>query len=85
MKFLTEANAASYLPITTFGAGVHLTVVFGVVFKERCLAVAYPDHAAVVWVVLTVLAEELPAQHVSAREQRVNMCSHSRLILQNQN
>lgn len=66
--------AASYLPVPTFGAAVHLAVVFGVVVKESRLAFVDCDHAAVVWVILSVLAEELPAHHVSAREQRLNLC-----------
>lgn len=64
---------ASYLPVPTFGAAVHLAVVFGVVVKESGLAAVDCDHAAVVRVFLTVLAEELPAHHVSARDQRLTL------------
>lgn len=82
-----KANTSGYLPITAFASGVHLAVVFGVVVKETGLAVAEPDHAAVVRVLLSVVAEELPAHHVSARarggsthvhvEPRRNIYSHT--------
>lgn len=55
-----------YLSIPTFSASFHLAVVFGVVSKESCLAVTELHHAAKVWVVFTVMAEELPTVHISA-------------------
>lgn len=60
-----------HLPVVTLGAGVHLAIVFGVIAEEGRLAVVEPDHAAVVRVVLAVAAEQLPAQDVSARGQRL--------------
>lgn len=59
-----------YLSIPAFSPGVHLAVVFGVVVIERRLAVAEPDHAAVVWVLVPVVTEELPAINVSAKITR---------------
>lgn len=59
-----------YLSIPTFSPGVHLAVVFGVVVIERRLAVAESDHAAVVWVLVPVVTEELPAKNVSAKITR---------------
>lgn len=59
-----------YLSIPTFSPGVHLAVVFGVVVIERRLAVAEPDHAAVVWVLVPVVTEELSAINVSAKITR---------------
>lgn len=50
--------------MATFSPLIHLAIVFGVVFKERCLAVTDPDHAAIVWVVITVLAEKLPTKQI---------------------
>lgn len=55
---------AAHLSISTFSPRVHLAVVFGVVVIERRLAVSDPDHAAVVWVVTTIVAEEFPTIYV---------------------
>lgn len=72
---ITFTFLASYLSISTFSPRVHLAIVFGVVIKESGLAVTKPDHAAVVWVVLTIVAEEFPTKHVSAeREREVRRC-----------
>lgn len=61
---LHTLTLAAHLSIPTFGPSVHLAVVFGVVLKESCLAVTDPDHAAVGWVGITAMAEELPTKHV---------------------
>ena len=71
----TRLQNELYLSISTFGAGVHLAVVFGVVVIERRLAVTEPDHAAVVRVLVPVVAEQLPAVNVSAKEREKNFYS----------
>lgn len=75
-KHINRMRRAFYLTKATFSPLIHLAIVFGVVFKERCLAVTDPDHAAIVWVVITVLAEKLPTKQISAKEERVKLCVH---------
>lgn len=69
---MKSGSPGGHLPVATLGAGLHLAVVLGVIAEERCLAVVEPDHAAIVRVVLAVVAEEFPAQDVSARGQRMS-------------
>lgn len=57
-----------YLPIITLGPRVHLSKVTGVITVECGFAVGEFHHATVVGVVVTVLAEEFPTQHISTEE-----------------
>lgn len=59
-----------YLAIATPSARVHLAKVGVDIVKKRRLALAEANHAAVVWVVLAALAEELPAQDVSVADRK---------------
>lgn len=70
---------ACYLFIPTFSPCVHLAVVFGVVVKESCFAIAKLDHAAIVWIIFTIVAEELPTIHVSAMNRVFTFTSRLRV------
>lgn len=77
----THTHTCAYHPIATFRPDVHLSVVFGVVVVEGGLTLAESDHAAVVGAALPVVAEKLPAHHVSTREQQVSARPSQRGVL----
>lgn len=59
-----------YLAVATPSARVHLAEVGVNIVKKRRLAFAEANHAAVVWVALAALAEELPAQNIPVADRK---------------